>query len=107
MKKTLLFVCLFGSASLAFAEDTATKTEVYTQVGRLDERITETRSILDNRITNERKELDDRITGVDVRLNQTDKNLNDRINETDKNLNNRINDEVGRLDKISQKIAEH
>ena len=68
---------------------------------------TETRSILDNRITNERKELDDRITGVDVRLNQTDKNLNDRINETDKNLNNRINDEVGRLDKISQKIAEH
>ena len=75
MKKTLLFVCLFGSASLAFAEDTATKTEVYTQVGRLDERITETRSILDNRITNERKELDDRITGVDVRLNQTDKNL--------------------------------
>ena len=41
MKKTLLFVCLFGSASLAFAEDTATKTEVYTQVGRLDERITE------------------------------------------------------------------
>lgn len=33
MKKTLLFVCLFGSASLAFAEDTATKTEVYTQVG--------------------------------------------------------------------------
>ena len=84
MKKTLLFVCLFGSASLAFAEDTATKTEVYTQVGRLDERITETRSVLDNRITNERKELDDRITGVDVRLNQTDKNLNDRINETDK-----------------------
>ena len=39
MKKTLLFVCLFGSASLAFAEDTATKTEVYAQVGRLDDRI--------------------------------------------------------------------
>ena len=67
MKKTLLFICLFGSASLAFAEDAATKTEVYAQVGRLDERITETRSVLDNRITNERKELDDRITGVDVR----------------------------------------
>ena len=27
------------------------KTEVYAQVGRLDERITETRSVLDNRIT--------------------------------------------------------
>ena len=51
MKKTLLFVCLFGSTSLAFAEDTATKAEVYAQVGRLDERITETRSVLDNRIT--------------------------------------------------------
>lgn len=50
MKKTLLFVCLFGSASFAFAEDTATKTEVYAQVGRLDERINETNKNLNNRI---------------------------------------------------------
>ena len=68
MKKHYYLYVYLEVHLLLFAEDSATKTEVYTQVGRLDNRINDEVGRLDKDITENRRALDERITNTQTEI---------------------------------------